>query len=422
MLTDARIRNAKPAKLPYKLADAGSLHVEVRPSGAKLWRYRYRINARENLYALGEYAKAPERESAAQAEVRRAGGRFTLTEARTERDRCRGLVKQGIHPAQARKLEEVKRINEGANTFEAVAREWLEQNKKGWEPRTFTQRERLLKREIFPSIGSLPIRQVTPAHVLAILKRLEREAPSFAIMAQQVIGSTFRLAVSTLRAEADPVAPLLGSIKAPPTKHKTPLEAKEIPGFFKSLDAYTGSFMTKAALRLVWFTLVRTNEALKAKWLEFNLDDGRWEIPGKRMKIRTVRPHIVPLPTQAVEWLRRLKAITGDGEFLFPNRSNNRRPAAITLLNKAVSSMGYAGRFSPHGIRTTGSTMLNEMEFNRDWIERQLAHHDRNETRASYNGAKYLEQRRNMMQQWADYLDSLCAGGKVVPIKAKVAA
>ena len=428
MLTDTRIANVKAGKKPAKrdvkgtLTDGGGLYIEVRPSGAKLWRYRYRIAGKENLYALGEWGRALAGETPKQAEARQAGGVLTLAEARAERERCRGLVKQGIHPAQQRKLQTIQRQHEGANTFKAVAQEWIEQNAAHWKPRTRTQRERLLEREIYPSIGRLPIRQVTPAHVLAILKRLEKEAPSFAILAQQVIGATFRLAVSTLRADADPAAPLRGSIKTPPTQHKTPLEAKQIPGFFTALDKYSGGFPTKAALRLVWLTLVRTNEALRAKWGEIDLEEGIWEIPGERMKKRTIRPHVVPLPSQAAELLKRLKAITGDGEFLFPNRSSSKRPAAVTLLNKAVSSMGYAGKFSPHAIRTTGSTMLNEMGFNGDWVERQLAHHDRNETRASYNGAKYLEQRRDMMQQWADYLDSLCAGRKVVPFRTAKAA
>jgi integrase len=422
MLTDTRIRNARKEKQPRKLTDSGGLYVEIRPTGAKLWRYRYRITGKENLYALGEYAQAPSVETRKEAEARRAGGLFTLTEARAERERCRGLVKQGIHPAQQRRLEAIKRQHEGANTFAAVAREWISSNAAHWRARTRTQRERLLEREVFPHIGSLPIRQVTPAHVLAILKRLEKEAPSFAVLAQQAIGATFRLAVSTLRAEADPVAPLRGSVKTPPTQHKTPLEAKEIPGFFRALADYTGSFQTKAALRLVWLTLTRTNETLRAKWSEFDLDEAKWEIPGERMKKRTIRPHVIPLPTQAVDQLRRLHVITGDSEYLFPNRSSNKRPAAVTLLNKAVSSMGYAGKFSPHAIRTTGSTALNEMGFNGDWIERQLAHHDRNETRASYNGAKYLEQRSEMMQSWADYLDALCAGRKVVSIKTRKAA
>jgi integrase len=403
MLTDTRIRTAKRARTPYKLTDNGGLYLEVRPSGSKLWRYRYRIARKENVFALGVYPA------------------ISLADARGERDKAKKLVKQGIHAAHDRQLETIRRQHEGANTFEAIAHEWIEQNAAHWTSRTKRQRERLLEREVFPHIGSLPIRQVTPAHILAILKRLEKEAPSFAILAQQAIGATFRLAVSTLRAEADPVAPLRGAIKTPPTQHKMPLEVREIPGFFKALEDYTGSFITKVALRLVWLTLVRTNEALRAKWSEFDLDRAEWKIPGERMKKRTIAAHVIPLPTQAVTLLRRLYAVTGESEYLFPNRSSNRKPAAVTLLNKAVSSMGYAGKFSPHAIRTTGSTMLNEMGFNGDWIERQLAHSDRNETRASYNGAKYLEQRRGMMQQWADYLDALASGTKVTPIRQQVA-
>lgn len=420
MLTDTRIRNAKAAKVPQKLTDAGGLYIEIRPTGAKLWRYRYRIAGRENVYAMGEYAKAPDGETSKEAEARKAGGRFTLIEARAERERCRGLVKQGTHPAHDRQLEAIKRQHEGANTFETVAREWLAQNAPHWNDRTMHQRKNLLEREIFPHIGKYPVRQITSAQILAILKRLEAVTPSFAVMAQQAIGATFRLAISTLRADSDPVAPLKGAIKTPPTQHRTPLESGGIPDFFKKLEKYPG-FTTRAALKLVWFTLVRSNEALKAKWAEFDLDSALWKIPGERMKKRTMAAHIVPLPTQAVELLRRLHAVTGDSDYLFPNRNSNLRPPSVTLLNKACHSMGFAGKFSPHGIRSTGSTMLNEMGFNGDWIERQLAHHDRNETRASYNGAKYLDQRREMMQTWADHIAALCSGSKVVPIRAKAA-
>jgi integrase len=418
VLTDTRIRNAKPATKPYKLTDGAGLYVEVRPTGARLLRYRYRVGGKENVFALGEYAKAPETETRKEAETRRAGGRFTLAEARAERDRCRGLVKQGIHPAHERKLETLKREHEGANTFEAVAREWIAQKAPHWTTRTKTQRERLFEREVFPAIGSLPIRQVTPAHVLGILKRLEREAPAFANLAQQAIGATFRLAVSTLRVDHDPTPALRGAIRTPPTQHKTPLQAHEIAEFFTRLEAYP-SFTTRCALRLAWFTLVRTNEALGAKWSEFDLDKAEWRIAPERMKMRN--PHVVPLSRQSIELLTRLHAVSGDGEYLFPNRSDRRKPAAITLLNKAVSSMGYAGKFSPHGIRTTGSTVLNELGFRSDLIERTLAHVERNKTRASYNQAELLPERKLLMQSWADHLDALCSGGKVFPIRGKAA-
>ena len=420
-LTDTAIQNAKPADRPYKGTDSGGLYIEIRPTGAKLWRYRYRIGGKENLYALGEYGRRAPGETEKQGQDRRAGGVFTLEEAHTERDRCRALVRQGIHPSHARKLEVIRRVGEGANTFQAVATEWLQQNEKHWTASTKEQRERLLKREVFPKIGKWPMRDITPAHVLSLLKNIEKTAPSFAVLAQQAISATFRLAVSTLRADTDPTAPLRGAIKTPPTKHKTPLEESEIPGFYKALDEYPGAFQTKVGIQLLWLTLARTNELLRSKWEEIDLERAEWRIPGARMKGRTIAPHIVPLPRQAIDLLRRLYAVTGSGEYVFPNRSDLRRPAAVTLFNKCVSAIGYAGKFSPHAIRTTGSTMLNEAGFRGDWIERQLAHKDRNETRATYNGAKYLQQRAEMMQQWADSLDAMCRGAGVIPIFRKQA-
>lgn len=417
-LTDTRIRNARATTKPYKLTDSGGLYIEVRPSGKRLWRFRYRIAGKENLFALGEFVKAAHEETKEGRERRIKAGLLTLTEARSERDMARGLVRQGIHPAQQRNLERLQRTYEGANTFEAVAREWLNQNVNHWTPRTKRQRERLLEREVFPRIGQLPIKHITPAHILPILKRLEKDAPSFAVLAQQAISATFRLAIATLRADADPIPALRDSIKVPPTKNKTPLTEKQIPEFFRKLDAYSGSFQTKAAIRLLWWTLARTNEALAAKWVEFDFDRAEWRISGERMKRRTVTDHVVPLPAQAVAMLKTLNEITGGSEYVFPSRSSPRKPASVGILWKAIAEgMGYNGEFCPHAIRTTGSTMLNEMGFNGDWIERQLAHHDGNETRASYNGAKYLEHRRDMMKQWANQLDALCRGAAVTPIK-----
>ena len=402
-LTDTAIRNAKKRTVPYKLKDSRGLYIEVRPTGSKLWRWRYRFNGKETMLALGEYP-----------DVR-------LDAARDARDAARKLVKAGIHPAQQKKLDAIKRQYEGVNTFAAIAGEWLEKNTEHWTPRTKQQRQRLLEREVFPHIGKLPIKQVNPAQVLSILRGLEKRAPSFAVLAQQAISATFRHAIGTLRAESDPIPALRDAIKIPPTKHKIPLTEAEIPAFFKALDSYPGGVLTKAALRMLWWTLTRTNELLGAKWAEFDLEKAEWRIPGERMKKRTINTHVLPLPPQAVDLLKALHGITGNSEYVFPSRSSLSKPVSLTILWKAVASMGYAGKFSPHAIRTTGSTILNEQGFNSDWIERQLAHHDRNETRASYNGAKYLDGRRKMMQAWADYLDALANGAKVLPIRHKVA-
>ena len=397
-LSDTRIRNQKPTEKPCKLTDSGGLYLEVKPTGAKLWRYRYRIAGKENVFALGDYPG------------------MKLAEARQAREDARKLVKQGIHPAHQRKADRIQREHEGANTFEAIAREWLDHNAERWTLRTKRQRQRMLERDVFPRIGSLPMRQVTPALVLDTLKRIDTRAPSFAVLAKQCIGGIANYAVSTLRGDSDPSAPLKGVLKVRPVKHKTPLKLSEIPAFVKAIDPLPSYFPNKVALHLVLLTLVRSTEALGARWSEFDFDKAEWRIPAERMKKR--RPHTVPLSKQAVELLQRLKAVTGNHEFLFPNRNDPRRPVSIGVLWKAVESMGYAGKFSPHGIRATGSTVLNEMGFRPDVIESQLAHQERSKTRASYNQAEYLQERSEMMQTWADLIDSLVAGGgKVTPFK-----
>src|SRR6266480_5418804 len=423
MLSDTTIRRAKAADKPYKLTDGRGLHLEVRPSGGKYWRYRYRIDGKENLYALGEYCEAPKPEAPEEAKLRRDGGRFTLAEARLERARCRDLVKQGIHPAQHRNLDLENRQQQNANTFKVIAAEWLEQRAKAkrWDVKTKEQRVWVLDTYINPHIGDQPVRRVTPAQCLAVMKKTEEQAPYFAVMTRQIMSATFNHAMATMRADVDPVAPIKDAITAPPPKHKKPLNAAGIPPFFQKLEAFQGT-QSRNAIKLLWWTLARTVEVLKAQWSEFDLDAGLWRIPGERMKRRTMTDHFIPLPKQAIELLRTLRSASDVQDYVFTHRSKAKQPPSRQILYVAFMYMGYGpDKFTPHGIRTTGSTMLNEMGYNGDWIERQLAHNDRNETRASYNGAKYLDQRRQMMQEWADYLDGLCAGKNVVPLKARAA-
>jgi integrase len=397
-LTDTRIRNAKPAEKPYKVADGGGLYIEIKPTGTKLWRLRYRLAGKENVYAIGDYRL------------------IGLAEARVERDKAKRLIKQGVHPSHQRKFERKKQAHEHANTFEAVATEWLTRNTGHWTAKTCQQRKRGLERDVFPYIGCLPVRQVTPAHVLDVVSRIEKRAPSIAALLNQAIGAICRYAVATLRADIDPTNPLRGSLRPRQTQHHKPLTASELPNFIKALEAYPGYFSNKIALHLMLLTLVRTTEALEAKWSEFDLDRQLWVIPAGRMKMREA--HTVPFSRQVVDLLKRLWAVTGNSEYLFPSRSNLRKPASKGVLWKAVSSMGYAGRFSPHGIRATGATILNEMGYRPDVIERQLAHKERNKVRASYNRAEYLPERQVMMQAWADYLDGLTSDANVIPLRA----
>ncbi len=393
-LNNTQILNAKALKTPYKLTDGEGLYLLVTPQGSKHWRLRYRLAGKENVFAIGTYPV------------------IGLGEAREKRTAAKKLIAKGIHPAHERKLENIRQTHEHANSFEAVAEEWLANQSDSWTPRTLQQRKSILQRDIYPEIGSLPIRQVTPASVLAILKKVENRAPSIAVIANQLIGSISRYAVATLRADSDPTSPLHGSLKQIRTQHKEPLTPEEIPDFMTALENYSGYFSNKIALKILMLTLVRTVELLHARWDEFDLDAATWIVPAERMKKR--QQHTVPLSSQAVDLLKTLQSLTGKSEYLFPNRSNLSRPVSMGVLWKMVARMGYKGRFAPHGIRATGSTILNEQGFRPDVIERQLDHTERNKTRASYNQAEYLEERRVMMQRWADYLDSLVHGTNVV--------
>lgn len=412
-LTDAKIRNTKPSEKPLKLTDGGGLYLEVRPTGAKFWRYRYRIAGKENIFAIGEYFND------------KRGGHVSLDDARGERDKARALVKQGIHPAHNRQKERLAAYTENANTFEAVAREWISKKKSGWAPYYLRQVERFLGADVFPYVGNIPIRNVTAAHLLEIVRRIEgRGAETVALLVRQWSSAIFRYAVATLRADSDPAAALKGAIHRPRVEHRKPLSREQIADFVKALEAYGGYRTTVIALRLMLLTFVRPVELRAAHWEEIDLDRAQWRIPAERMKMR--EEHIVPLSWQAVGLLRELYTYTGGRGFLFPNYRNPNACMTATTMNRALERMGFNGKdsigFSAHGFRATASTTLNELGFRPDVIERQLAHAERNKVRASYNQAEYLEERRVMMQQWADMVAEMERGkNKVTPIKRVVA-
>lgn len=310
MLTDTKCRNAKPAGKPYKLADGKGLYLEVKPNGVKAWRYRFELSRegarKESLFAIGNYANAPAGETEAQTKARRDGGCFTLAEAREERARVRALVKQGINPAHNRRLLRVKREQETATTFEAVAREWVAA--KDWEEATKTRRLDMLERVVFPKIGALPVKQVNPTHVLDVLKTAaKKNGPSVAAEAKRAMSGVFELAVSTLRADADPVFPVRKALPTNKTQHRRPLTIEEIGRLLRDLAGYERNFQTVAAFRLMWLTLCRPNEVMGARWDEIDFDSATWRIPAARMKRR--QEHLVPLPWQAVELLRAVQGI-----------------------------------------------------------------------------------------------------------------
>jgi integrase len=394
-LTDTKVRNAKPRDKLYKLGDGHALFLHVEPNGSKLWRYYYRLGKKQNLFAIGTYPS-----------VSLADARATCVEARK-------LVEQGIHPAHYRKLERARLAAGHVNTFKAVAVEWIDQRRQKWTPYYLSQVEHGLENNVYREIGSLPIKSVTAHHILDILKKVEkRGAHSVALLIRQWCSAIFRYAVATMRADGDPAAALAGAITKPRVKHRKPLPRPELTKFQKKVDKAGGYRTTAIALRLLLLTFVRPVELRAAKWTEFDLEHAEWRIPAERMKMR--EEHVVPLSRQALALLQELRTITGSAAYLFPN---NRRPNTYmtgTTMNRALERMGYGGKFSSHGFRATASTMLNEMGYKPDVIERQLAHKERNKVRASYNQAQYLPERRQMLQQWADYLDNLKNGEKVV--------
>lgn len=407
MLTDTKCRTAKPKDKPYKLPDGKGLYLEVKPNGVKAWRYRFKLARegviKESVFAIGDYVTAPNGETPEASQSRRAGGGFTLAEARDERAKARALVKQGINPAHNRQLERVKREQDSANTFEAVAREWVAL--KTWEPITKKRRLDMLARVVFPKIGVLPVKQITPAHILDVLKTAaKKNGPSVAAEAKRTMSGVFELAVATLRADNDPTYPVRKALPVNKTQHKRPLTSDEVGQLLRDFDGHGGKFETVCAFRLMWWTLCRPIEIAEARWEEFDLGAAVWRIPEGRMKMR--REHAVPLPTQAVEMLRALHGVTGRHALLFPNRDDRTKAMATASFRQALRVLGWAGKFSPHAARTTGSTLLNGMGYSADWIERQLAHAEPNAVRRTYNHADYLADRSRMMQQWADTLDA----------------
>jgi integrase len=387
-MSDAKVRALKPQTSPYKVSDGDGLYVLVKPNGSRLWNLAYRFNGKQKTLAFGKYPAV------------------SLLDARHARDVAKRLLTTGTDPSAHRQDEKRKRSLEASSNFEAVANEWFENNKAGWVE-TYTSRLRSrLDEDILPLLGQRPIAAITPLEVLQAVRKIEkRGAIEMAKRVMQMVSAIFRYGVATARCSRDVTADLRGALKPTPApKHRTALPAKDLPSFLQALEAYDGDLITRLALKLLLLTFVRTSEIRFAKWAEFeglNTDKPLWRIPAARMKMR--RDHLVPLAPQAVAVLEALRKRTGNSEYLFPAPTKREVISENTLLF-ALYRMGYHQRATVHGFRATASTILNENQFNRDWIEMQLAHFD-GSVRGAYNAAEWLPMRRNMMCWWADYLD-----------------
>ena len=399
-LNDLKARTAKPKEKPYKLSDFDGLYLLVTEKGHKWWRFRYRFDGKEKLLSLGTY---PE---------------ISLADARLRRDEARRQVAHGIDPGAVRKAQKQAETEE-TETFEVIAHEWHTKFTPTWTSGHAATIMSRLERDLFPWIGKRPINQIKAPELLGVLRRVEsRGALESAHRIRTIAGQVFRYAVATGRAERDPSGDLKGALPQPREKHHAAItEPKEVAPLLRSLDGYQGHFVVKCALRLAPMFFVRPGELRNAEWAEIDLDEAVWNIPANKMKMK--QAHIVPLCRQAVEILTELKEVTGASSYVFPSGRSFVRPMSNNAVNAALRRMGYdKDTMTGHGFRAMARTILDEvLHIRPDYIEHQLAHAVRDPNGRAYNRTAHLEERRKMMQTWADYLDGLKAGAVVVPFR-----
>lgn len=412
-LSDAAIRKVQPKDRPYRMSDGGGLTLLVQPDGKKWWRLRYTFQGREKMISLGIYPDT------------------TLAIARTKADVARQLLATGADPSEVRKASKAEATRRqhtetrqalglpDSPTFEEVAREWFKEFSPNWVKAHADRVLRRLEVDIFPWLGRRAIREIKASELLTALRRIEsRGAKETAHRALQNCGQVFRYAVRTDRTERDPTADLRGALAPYRTKHLAAItDPRAVGGLLRAIDGYEGYAVVRAALRLAPLVFVRPGELRGARWADFDLDAGEWNIPAERMKMRV--PHLVPLSQQAVAILRELHPLTKSSEFVFPSARSHQRPMSDNAILSALRRMGVdKEEMSGHGFRAMARTILDEVLGVRpDFIEHQLAHAVRDPNGRAYNRTAHLPERKAMMQTWADYLDKMKAGAEVVPIR-----
>lgn len=387
-LTDAKIRAAKPAAAVQKLVDGFGLYLEISPTGRRSWRFRYWLDGKEARLTLGQYPL------------------MSLQDARKERDRMREMVSRGVSPNQARKVEKlVRRVNR-ETTFKVVADEWLAMKKEKWTQSSWIRQSGCLINNAYPAFGDMPIKDIRPPMILSVLRKMEaRGARNYAVSLRQLISQVFQYAVATLRCETDPASVLKGAVQTPSVKHSRPIPQTELRELWRRLAGYGGQRTTILAIKLLALTFVRTHELRKAEWEEFSED--LWSIPPEKMKIKSFgrRHHLVPLSRQAQAVVQELRRLTGAGQYLFPSHSSKAEFLSESTINRAIYCLGFEkGQITGHDFRATASTWLYDQGYYGDMIELQLAHVDKNQTRRAYRHSEWLEERRAMMQAYADWL------------------
>lgn len=402
-LSDAAARKAKPETKAYKMADGGGMYLEVMPTGSKYWRLKYRFGGKEKRLAFGVYPDV------------------SLAQARERRDDARKLLANDIDPGIVKQAQKSSKLDLAKNSFEVIAREWFVRHAPNWKENHSSKIIARLEKDIFPWIGARPIAEIAAPALLTTIRRIEaRGALETAHRALACCGQVFRYAVSTGRAERDPTGDLRGSL--PPVKRDKHFaaitEPKKVGELMRDIDGYQGSYIVKSAFKLSPLLFVRPGELRKMEWKDLNLDAAEWCY----FITKTETQHIVPLARQAVEVLREIQPLTGRGKYVFHGERDHDRPMSDNAIRSALRRMGWANdEMTPHGFRAMASTILDNMGYKQEWLERQLAHEEPNKVKAAYKRdawRMYLPERTAMMQAWADYLDKLKAGAAVIPLRA----
>lgn len=384
-LTEARIKNTKPGQREVRLYDTAGLYLSVMPTGARWWRVKYRLHGRERRAGVGCYPDV------------------TLAQARAERDRIRLSIRTGEDPVAERRAA---RATAGEDTFSALAEEWFAYNSPRWANATTRKARMYLDKDMVPALGARKIRDITRAELVSLVRKIERrEAFNVASKVRQWLHQIFRFALAKGVIDSNPSTDL-DVVAAPPPKvqHRATVPLPEIPKLLAAIDASDAHVFPKWAAYLLLYTAARPGELREAPWSEFDLDAATWSIPAERMKMR--RPHVVPLPRQAVTILRSLHRMSGHMPLVFPGRTDSAKPMSDGTINGMFADIGYKGRQTGHGFRHLVSTELHERGYESAWIEAQLAHGDDDKIRGTYNKATYLPQRKKMMQTWADLIDT----------------
>jgi integrase len=401
VLTDPKCRTATSAgKALRKLSDGQGLQLWIHADGRKYWRLRYWIGGKEKALSLGVYPEV------------------TLKQARLRRDAERKRLADGLDPSAERRAEKLRARLAAENSFEAVAREWYAKQLHTWVPNHSSDVLRRLESNIFPALGQRPIAQIDAPELLAAVRRIEsRGAYDLAHRVLQVCGQVFRYGIATGRCTRDLAADLRGALTPHVKKNQAAVRPEDLPALLRAIATYDqlGDRQTMLALRLLALTFVRTGELIGATWTEIDRDAALWIIPAARMKARAEQ--LVPLSRQALAILEELETLCRGSRFVFPGR-NRDKPISNNTMLFALYRLGYKGKMTGHGFRAVASTILNEQGWRPDVIERQLAHAERNEVRGAYNRAEYLPERIKLMQAWADYVDAIEQGAKVLPFRA----